>query len=186
MKIKTFLIVRDYDKNGKLLKEQKKECHSLVQAFIPILSTTFRNANTNAVPNIAGVNQNVTAGSYPMSTNAIIGALDAGIIAGTGVTAVNITDHKIETIINHGNAAGQLSYSAVDYPNTWTVTATQAYVDVRRFLTNNSGGDITIEEFALYVKNTGAISWCIDRTLFSTTVLNGNNKEVVYRFIITV
>jgi hypothetical protein len=184
MKIKTFIIVRDYCK-GKLIKEEMRETHSLVQAFPAFLSALFRNASVLLVPDTGGTNRTLN-GSTQMIATAALGVTTNGIVVGTGNAAVLVTDHALQTLIAHGVGAGQLSYSAVDFPNTWSVVGNQSYMDIRRFVTNNSPGNITIEEIGLYVIDTSTNKFCIERTLFNTTILVGNNKEIVYRFIITV
>jgi len=72
-----------------------------------------------------------------------------GIVVGTGSTAWTFEDYKLETLIAHGNGAGQLSYVV-------TETITDAFVgDVvtttgQRYFNNNSGGTIGINEVGLY------------------------------------
>lgn len=72
-----------------------------------------------------------------------------GIIVGTGVTDNAAADYKIETIIVHGNGVGQLAYSAMTFAAPVVLGSVSSY-GLSRLLTNNSGGDITITEVALY------------------------------------
>lgn len=74
-----------------------------------------------------------------------------GVIVGTGTTSPDIDDHKIETIIPTGGGGGQLNYSIGTYGAPASDATTSQFTITRNFA-NASGGDITVNEIALYVE----------------------------------
>lgn len=110
-----------------------------------------------------------------------------GIIVGSGTdgaaTPVTIDDHKIETIINTGGAAGQLNYGGVTYGAPASDATTSQFTITRDFA-NATANPITVYEIALYVKahryNTDFIFMTI-RDVISVAVPNGQTLTVNYR-----
>lgn len=187
MNLKLIINIKDIDKNGNVFEENEFEANSLVKGFIGNLASQMQQ----------GVNQTVirtTGYSNPTSNNAenfvINAAADfSGIVVGSDNTAVTIDDYALGTKIEHGTGAGQLEYSANEMSTNFTVSGSNAYFEFRRTFTNNSGNDVTIHEIGLYVGNENYISStqvCIDRTLSTTTVTNGNGKVITYKFQVTV
>ena len=71
-----------------------------------------------------------------------------GIVVGSGSTASDFDDTKLETVIDHGTGSGELEYG--DQTET-TNEADGVYdVDVSRTFTNNSGGNVTVNEIGIY------------------------------------
>lgn len=74
-----------------------------------------------------------------------VGIATQGIVIGTGIAAESLNSYDLATRILHGNAAGQMAYSAqpvntaVYANNVWTATA-------RRIFNNNSGASIVVTE----------------------------------------
>jgi hypothetical protein len=74
-----------------------------------------------------------------------------GMLAGSGVTPVDVADYCMETLITQGTGAGQLVYG--------TTTLSAMFVDggknawyITRTVTNNSGGNVTINEVGLVIR----------------------------------
>ena len=81
-----------------------------------------------------------------------------GILAGTDATAFSIENYKMGTLIANGTGAGQFSYQGMNIP-TWTWTAGILTMNTNwfRYMNNNSGADITVEEI-------GMIGQCVINT----------------------
>jgi len=72
-----------------------------------------------------------------------------GILVGTSNDAVSLDDYFI-AVIPHGTGADQLSYQGMAIPSvTWTQGSLTMNVNWNRYMNNNSGGDITVEEVGL-------------------------------------
>jgi len=87
------------------------------------------------------------------SIRAAAGSTTHGILVGLGVTPVSFENYKIETLVANGVGGGQLSYQAMDAPiNIWVGTPTFEYTMAWfRYMNNNSGGAITINEVVLQI-----------------------------------
>lgn len=114
-------------------------------------------------------------------TTAAAGLVTNGIIIGTGNTAPTIADYKIETIIPHAT----MNYSALTIA-TPAADATTAQITQSRNFSNVSGGNVTVNEAALYCQvYTPAASkyFCIIRDVIAggITVPNGQTLTVNYR-----
>jgi hypothetical protein len=117
------------------------------------LGTTFGAGYTT----MKRVASNVQSTAYPGRLSVIgdvvgaVGDATYGIVVGTGTAAEDFDGYTLQTIVAHGNGAGQLSYTAQDATTaaydagTKKITATHA-----RYCNNNSGGSIGINEVALY------------------------------------
>lgn len=127
-------------------------------------------------------------GSYrQFAINCAAGFSIWGLVVGTGINAVTLIDNKLQTQITHGNGAGQLAHGAVTFVAPTTVGSDRYWNAVRTF-TNNSSGDITVNEVGVYVGVTGPYYYCIARDLVSPGVLIANTKvgTLTYRFKITI
>jgi len=73
-----------------------------------------------------------------------------GILVGTDATAFSIENYVLGALIANGTGAGQLSYQGMAIPSvTWTQGSLTMNVNWNRYMNNNSGGDITVEEVGL-------------------------------------
>ncbi len=78
------------------------------------------------------------------------GTLTNGIVVGSGVNAESFEDYTLQTQIAHGTGAGQLSYAQGEAPAKSYDAGTKTYSCVwTRYLNNNSGGDVTVNEVGL-------------------------------------
>jgi len=126
-------------------------------------------------------------GSYrPFRIDCAAGVSAYGLVVGTGTNAVTLTDYKLQTQIAHGNGAGQLAYGAGSFVAP-TTSGSDRYWDAVRTFTNNSGGDITINEVGIYAFSSNPYYYCIARDL-TGGVLIANTKvaTLTYRFKISV
>ena len=82
-----------------------------------------------------------------------------GIIIGTSNQVCSIIDNAVITKISHGNSgAGKMQYGAstnIDFAWTApTISGSDCYFIACRKFVNLSGGDITVSEFAIVIKDT--------------------------------
>ena len=166
----------------------------------------FWNAVICIVSGTPGVVTNFGAGYLSFkNTSAAVSALSAaqlsfapagainnslyGIQVGTGTAAESFEGYVINTLIAHGNGAGQLAYSAhsalvqgyVAGTKTWTVT-------IKRIFNNNSGGAIVVAETTLVYNNVQiSANYMLNRDLLASTqnVPNGAQCTVSYDVSLT-
>jgi hypothetical protein len=72
-----------------------------------------------------------------------------GIRLGTGSTPPTPNDYKLQTLIAHGNSAGQLAHGAQLFTNPWVATP-NIYGAIHRIFTNNTASPITVTEVGTY------------------------------------
>jgi len=143
------------DAGGKVIKEGIKKGESFTAQFLQLLYCKMLNVSAFAPVDIvdtSDVTQKIANDNLIFVCDAGAGIVTNGIIAGTGVTAPDITDRHIETLIAHGVGAGQLQYSAMTY-GAPAADATTSQFTITRNFANGSGGAITVNEIALYVKS---------------------------------
>jgi hypothetical protein len=100
-----------------------------------------------------GQNSNVEVASSNPSIMAAIGVDTSGIVVGSGSDAESFEGHALSTKIAHGTGVGQISYGASEAPVKSYVAGTKTYsVAHARYYNNNSGGNITINEIAIYLR----------------------------------
>lgn len=81
---------------------------------------------------------------------AAAGNLTNGIVVGSGVNAESFEDYTLQTQIAHGTGAGQFSYAQCEAPAKSYDAGTKTYSCIwTRYLNNNSGGDVTVNEVGL-------------------------------------
>lgn len=185
---------------GIILDEKFKVSESIVGNFLQLLyinlsrtdeinyiASSFNGATGNSTcKNSAGVN-----GTLPVDTNnfglgAGVGADTYGTLIGTGFTAPLTTDFKIETVINNGVGAGQMTYTpqygSLAPANVGSITN----FTLQRIFTNNSGAGITVQEVAILTAQ-GANKYCIYRDLIAggVNVLDTQSLTANIKFEIT-
>ena len=141
------------DKDGKVTEHRVMRSESYVRQFLELLWVVM-NHLPGTVPLSMKDTTNVARDVYEdyknFNCDGIADDDTLGIIAGTGTTAPTIDDYVIETIIAHGNAAGQLEYSSHVIAAVAS-DATTSQLTITRNFANASGGEITVTEIALYV-----------------------------------
>ncbi|HOW51739.1 MAG TPA: hypothetical protein PLV42_06820 [bacterium] len=93
-----------------------------------------------------------------------------GLRVGTGNNVCTVSDNQVQTLINHGNGAGQLYYRPSTQVNGAytppTISGNDVYCVINRKFDNNSGSDITVKEYDLVttlVGNPGTKYACLLR-----------------------
>lgn len=143
--------VRDSD--GKIVSSHIRKSESYVRQFLDLLLLKFSDVNMLGLPVLDTSDATLYLPNSPeiFYSDALANNQLYGIIVGTGNTAPDISDNHIETIIAHGVGAGQMSYGAVTFGAPASDATTSQFTITRNFA-NGSGGAITVNEIALYVK----------------------------------
>lgn len=190
MKIDTYISFIGLDKDGNEISHREEKAHSLVRGFIASLYNLAFNASVASVPDITNTSRTLST-NQPYWTNsggAAAGVYDIGIVAGTGTTAVTVTDYKLETTIVHGTGSGQLSYAAELLDTAWTTSGSTSYFTRSRVLTNSSGADITINEVG-YIGciTSSGYKILVERTIPTPYVVaNSSGVKIVYKWQVSV
>lgn len=183
MKVSVFIDVWVKNKQGKQVLYKRTKGNSMVRHLCDVLYAQMTGATyTSGGLNTSNVAKNVAAAS--MNITAALGSSN-GIVPGTGSNAVTISDYKLQTPITHGNGAGNLNFQAQTYPTAPTVSGSSKYFTVQRIFQNNSGGDITVNEYGI-VNTNSADLFLLDRTLDTFTIGNGSTGTIRYTIKVTV
>lgn len=116
---------------------------------------------------------------------------DMGIVVGSDNTAASPSDNAMGTKIVHGYAANQLMYSGTEVLVP-TFTDPNGQMIIRRYFTNQSGGDVTIQEVGIYAPGWTSTSYyyifCVARDVVAPAVVVHTTEilEVEYTVQITV
>jgi hypothetical protein len=165
-----FLELQVTSPDGRVTHHHKQRSHSWVRNGYNVLVCAMMALNYNdAVYGAGNLNIKGTDGSLRRRAGAILygyndpdwestgcgymasaGALINGIIVGSGVAAESFEDYTLQTPIAHGTGAGQLSHAQGEAPLKSYDAGTKTYSSVwTRYLNNNSGGDVTVNEVGL-------------------------------------
>lgn len=132
-----------------------------------------------------------TAAENWQTVHALAGVVDRGIRVGTDGTAPAISDYVLLGPIAHGNAAGELEH-LLSIEDAVVVAAPSASFKARRTFNNNSGGVITVKEWAIYCRSyytpASPGTWCLvrDADLVGDAIPDGGAYQVGYTLSVTV
>lgn len=198
------------EKNNKVLFDDVQRGHSWTRNYYTLIFGSITTCTSTATSTYAAghmtfrrddgaisVSGAYNVGVYFSNTTgdggiiAVVPTSTAGIIVGTGTTAFNIDNYKLESKVNHGNGSGQLAYQPMvktsNVPTYNSGTKTWS-VDITRVFNNNSGATIVIGETGLLSKITSfsvlGDGYLIERSVLSPTVsvLDGAQLTVTYTF----
>jgi hypothetical protein len=192
MNLQIKILCEDYKKvNGiwRLEGIDERPANSLVKQFMQLMKVQLSDVSiTSLIKDTSNTNRTVAVVADNFNINAGLGIVTFGILVGTGTNAVTISDYVLQTPIAHGNSAGQLYYNAVAFDNAdVTVSGSDCYYDCKRFIENNSGGDINIKEIGVVcIGAASSYKFLIDRTLYDKNITNGTGARFIYRFKISV
>jgi hypothetical protein len=176
MKIDAYITV---SKDGKVLKRVKAK--SFIQAFIFGLFTQINGSQAACID--VGNAPRATQG-YASNLNCVVpaGTKDRGIVVGTTSTPVVVTDYKLAAqnlTLTHGGSA----------VSGWGVVGNICQATLTRAFTNNTGGDIAIEEVGIYtyIWDGAALRYyCLERTILSFLIPNTETRTITYTIRVTV
>jgi len=142
------------DKDGKVTEHRVMRSKSFVRQFLELLWIQAYQIPETAPYNMRDTGntlQDVCEGGLTFDATADVGDVTHGIIVGTGTTTPTIDNYVVETPIAHGTGGGELQYGAVAFGAPASDATTSQFTITRDFA-NASGGAITVNEIALYVK----------------------------------
>ncbi|MBA7700468.1 hypothetical protein ES703_109182 [subsurface metagenome] len=178
------------DKNGKVTDHRVMRSKSFVRQFLELLwvqAFQIPYPAPYSVKDTSNTSRNIWGSSRTFGSTAASGDVTHGIIVGTGSTAPTIDDYAIETLIDHDASpptAGRLQYGAVAFGAPASDATTSQFTITRDFA-NASGGAITVNEIALYVKGYGATTYYFmairDVIAGGISVPDGQTLTVNYR-----
>ena len=148
------------NKDGKIIDRNEQKSRSFVKQFMQILHLCT--ANISGTPTIVGIGyrqvrttSNVLQNDYNVTTPignwyGGIGIATYGLVIGTGVGAVAMTDYALGTLIAHGTGAGQLQYSTMSFGAPSASATICSFITSRDFA-NGSSGTVTPTEAGIYI-----------------------------------
>ena len=151
------------------------KANSLIRQFIDILAVQASGLNWN-VKRTDDVILSLAPNAGAFAANAGNSNDIYGIVIGTGIAPVTISDNNLGTKIPNTTANHGIVTFAAEYPS-----ASQSRAVISRVFTNNSGSQLNITEVGLYVSLTAGQA-CIERTLYSVSVPNLMSVIISYRF----
>ncbi len=193
--------------DGRVTHHHRQRSHSWVRNGYNVLVCAMMALNYNdAVYGAGNLNIKATNGTVQKRAGAIFyayndsdwesascgymasaGGLTNGIVVGSGINAESFEDYALQTQIAHGTGAGQLSYAQGEAPAKSYDAGTRTYSCVwTRYLNNNSGGDVTVNEVGLImslntnVGNRGMVSR--DKLGAPVVVASAGQLKVSYAF----
>lgn len=197
--------VESFGPDGAKVQEVGQRCESYVRnaynvffsMMCGIASLTSSNGQNITPKVLTGTNKDSLSTTmchhiynYGSYTNALLGGAgiaDKGIVCGTAATAENFESYDLGARVLNGNAAGQMTYSAQETPvpvydgasKKWTVTLV-------RYINNNSGGTIIINEIGLIwtIESSSSLAENVlmarDLLASPISVLNGGQLKITY------
>ena len=178
--LETFLEMEVTLPGGKVVHSHKQRSHSWVRNAYNVAVVMFAGVNPNGggTYQAGAINMKLTNGTVisedqlrsvaidqgyyvdiegqSFGYRGAIGDNNYGIQVGTGNNAESFEDYCLQSLVAHGNLAGQLSYAAGEVPAESYDAPSKTYtVQHVRFFNNNSGGDITISEVGLVSRGDG-------------------------------
>ena len=166
----------------KYIEEWSGPAHSWVKAIAAGLNTEISNLGQTDLGVDTGNSSRTRGNGRAFQCAAAAADLTKGIVVGTGTTAIAMSDYVLTTPITEGVGAGQLNYQAMVFAALST-SGTSRLITITRSLQNNSGGNITLGEVALYGKtfDTSAYqTFCLAHDLLTLTINTGQAKTITY------
>lgn len=177
------------DKTGRITDHREMKSKSFVRQFLELLYIQMYQISEVTRYNVRDITNTLQAWNNIKTifdVTAAANVVSQGIIVGTGTTPPTIDDYVIETIIAHGVGAGQLQYGVVSF-GAPTSDATTSQFEITRNFANASGGDVTVNELAVYVEGDsyyeGLHSFMIIRDVIAGGIVvpTGQTLTVNYR-----
>lgn len=188
-----FLMLEVFDKDGKLLQRNEQRSHSWVRNAYNAIFSQLAGVNSNvlgAAPGAGTLFQKkpdgaASAGAWPcgfrtndLSINgegygAPAGEDTWGIVVGSGLDAESFEDFVLQTLLDEGTGAGQISHVASQpYDVTWVGGTLTFGAVFARYFNNNSApaGDRDVNEVALYARLGAGLLHCMARDHLAATV----------------
>jgi len=157
------VVVRD--RYGKVVSRERRKARSLLKAWNQLIYTDMSGV-ASTITDTGGTPRSVAASVINLNMRGFAGVTNYGIRVGTGTTPVALDDYALEAPIEEGTGAGQMEHRLM-YISSPTVAPPSCYFLVPRFIVNNSPGEITVREAAIYVQMS-TFYGCVARDVFGT------------------
>jgi len=169
------------DKDGQFIRELPEEiANSFVKALVDMLYKHF-SQEALAIVETDGTSVAHAPFVQDLVVTAGVGITGYGIVVGTGINAVTVDDICLQTQVTANVGHGVVS---VTIPAT---VGSSRQLDIQRTFTNNTGAELNIKEVGLYIITAStAYAYCIDRSLYSIDIANGESITLRYRIKVTV
>ncbi|MBA7698859.1 hypothetical protein ES703_107542 [subsurface metagenome] len=191
-----FITLEVFNRDGKLLRRHKQRSHSWTRnAYNLLLMFMGKKCATTSTFGAGHLNYKDTAeavqyhpsnaiwmgrsgSTYNYNTELVdhgfrgdSASTSNGIVVGSGDNAESFEDYALQTLIAEGSGAGQLNYILSEVPvasyeagpKTWSITMV-------RYMNNNSGGNINVNEAALVAEENYQKMACYTRDKLPATV----------------
>jgi hypothetical protein len=204
-----FLELEVRDKDGKVIQRHRQRSHSWVRNAYNLMFSNLAGKNGNDATfgagklNIKAADGTIKYGDRPIfigqqysttieGTGAGGGYRAAnadgshGILVGSGINAESFEDYALQTQIVEGTGAGQLSH-ILSEAHSMSYAALTLKNTLSRYFNNNSGGDVSVNEVALYTlggAGGGTSYWCTSRDHLASTVTVPNTGQLKVTYII--
>lgn len=176
--------------DGTTCYKKIQRVNSWTKQAAQVFESRFKEADVAGIKDISGVERTLDVDST--STNKPLGLTDStntGIFLGTGATAADKDDNKLETKIDSGSGSGQLTHGTnVNFEGVLG-TSTGYTVLTERTFTNDSGASITINEVGIqnrFDRAAGAgnteSTFLIVRDVLVTGVVVLDSEAIVVRY----
>ncbi|MBA7500033.1 hypothetical protein ES704_02786 [subsurface metagenome] len=202
-----FLTLEVFDKDGKLIQRQHQRSHSWVRNAYNILlcqmtgidfndagygagiiSLTDWHANVRQMDKAAGFSSTAIIENPGVGMRAAAAEDTIGIVVGSGVNAESFEDSTLQTPIVEGGGGGQLNYTAMDAPGK-SYAGLVFTVEWIRYINNNSGGNVNVNEVALVASDVSPGAYDIvysrDHLASTVTVPDTGQLKVTYTIQLT-
>lgn len=189
MRTTLYYSVEARDRYGKLLKREKRKSRSYVQQWNELVCVQAGRKTSFSIKDIDGVDQavNYDEGNFYMTGQ--LNVTNWGIVVGTGVTAVTISDYALAALCANGTGENQLLYLEGTVADAAVVGSDCSFTNTRIAL-NNSGATITVGEIGVHVVGTtnGSDYFLVIRDVLASSieVPDGGAITVVYTIKVTV
>jgi len=154
-----------------------------VKGWAACLFVNLAATNVTGILDIDGTSRTMLNAPATMQIKPNRADVGKGIIVGTGITAINVSDNKLTTPIANGSAAGQLRFGATHTTGIHGA-ADDCHYRVSSSFINTSGGSITVEEIGLVVNVSfsggGDTGFLVDHTLSTNVIADDAKLNVTY------
>jgi len=160
--IEAWLELEVTDKNGKVVHRHRQRSHSWTRNLYNVLfcqtaqgssGTLYEAGSTACKETGTALKTGIIVGKIPQAAfygyYANVGVATIGIVVGSGVAAESFEDYALQTPITHGTGSGQLTFVASE-PQSISYASLTLTNTLVRYMNNNSGASIDVNEVALY------------------------------------
>jgi hypothetical protein len=203
----TFLEMQVKMPNGEVTHRHKQRSHSWNRNYYNLIfvQSAAKNAQSSFGPGLMGwklIDGSVQGASRSLSIKDFNGVeamatgyradvgITMGLVVGTSGVEESFEDYALGSLVANGTGAGQMNYVATETPTkSYDAETKTMTVQHMRYINNNSGGDISIQEVGIYAygKVSGDVSVmvCRDVLLAPVVVPASGQLKVIYQISLT-